>query len=196
MSMNQYGNSSHSQRGPAQQPPPSQSNPSGGSYFVDQKKGEINELKQVCVRSKEYTPVVVVALLVATRTASAAAVAVIQSCFCTWACLYRSVVVLSSKCSCASITARPATRQQQYLALFASYSSPEVAFSMASLQWTQLQRHRGETLLSLVWPGRLSTCSISQGYSLALPPLEHDAAGRNLSASRPRRTLVHLSRSS
>ncbi|CAN0546390.1 unnamed protein product, partial [Ectocarpus sp. 12 AP-2014] len=27
--------------------PPSQSNPAGGSYFVDQKKGEINELKQL-----------------------------------------------------------------------------------------------------------------------------------------------------
>lgn len=58
--MNQYGNSSQPQRGPAQQPPPSQSNPAGGSYFVDQKKGEINELKQVCVRSNTvYSPAVV-----------------------------------------------------------------------------------------------------------------------------------------
>ncbi|CAM9826876.1 unnamed protein product, partial [Ectocarpus sp. 6 AP-2014] len=47
MSMNQYGNSNQPQRGPAQQPPPPQSNPTGGSYFVDQKKGEINELKQL-----------------------------------------------------------------------------------------------------------------------------------------------------
>lgn len=47
--MNSYPHSNQPPRGPPQQPPPG-GNPAmtGAAFFVDQKKGEINELKQVC----------------------------------------------------------------------------------------------------------------------------------------------------
>lgn len=43
--MSNYANSNHPPRGPPSKQPPPQGNPA--TFFVDQKKGEINELKQV-----------------------------------------------------------------------------------------------------------------------------------------------------
>lgn len=47
--MNNYANSNHPPRGPPSNQPPPQGNSAmtGATFFVDQKKGEINELKQV-----------------------------------------------------------------------------------------------------------------------------------------------------
>lgn len=49
--MNNYANSNHPPRGPPSNQPPPPGNPAmtGATFFVDQKKGEINELKQVRV---------------------------------------------------------------------------------------------------------------------------------------------------